>query len=183
MFFFFFGGLHPANLISKLRGRNQTSVRTELRAVLAAVARSWAPVHIKCDCEAVVNAAHHLFTFGNIISSTNLDLWHSLKALVAARGPQFAITTWAKGHATDDDIAEGISIVNDRYGNTQSDQLATAGRDQHQLLGGFEARLAQRIWVAAHMQRLILDISTRYSCDRYREDEGREEHDRDAYER
>ena len=62
---------------------------------------------------------------------TDGDLWEIFWGAILMRGPGSVRITWVKGHATEDDIAKGISSIELRYGNDQADLAATAGTNAH----------------------------------------------------
>ena len=58
----------------------------------------------------------------------NNDIWESLIPLVAERAKEETIrVAWAKGHATDEHIAEGKASQEEKSRNGEADKLATQG--------------------------------------------------------
>eukprot|EP00972_Heterocapsa_arctica_P056582 8353652-Heterocapsa_arctica.AAC.1 len=53
-------------------------------------------------------------------------LWLLMRQGIANREPDYFTIHWTKGHATEQDIAEGRSTVEDAAGNDEADKLASA---------------------------------------------------------
>ena len=87
------------------------------------------------------------------------DLWATIGSLVRQRGPDTVRISKVKGHATDEDVARGVSTAAHRAGNDGANDAAGKGvlADdpwQHFLLRGVEERraamraLAEKVLVA-----------------------------------
>ena len=58
------------------------------------------------------------------------DLWEQAWIAVKRRGVGNQTLRKVKGHATDQDVAKGISTAEDRDGNDKSDELADKGVEE-----------------------------------------------------
>ena len=146
-----------------LAGFGTSSTRNELAAGILGLMLPRA-VHIGSDSKAFVDKANSLkraarhwnVTFGTQYHSTRNpcgkpwgmqvdgDLWLILWEALLIRGPATAAFTWVKGHATEADIAKGISDAELRNGNRNADKAATEGTDAHR-----PGLLALTRWAAA----------------------------------
>ena len=133
-----------------LAGFSTSSTRNELAAAIMGLMFP-RPVHIGSDSESFVNKANFLLraarnwlvTYGSANHSvrnpmgkpwamqTDGDLWQIFWGAVLTRGPGSCAFTWIKGHATDEDIAKGISNAVNKYGNCQADRTADDGVASH----------------------------------------------------
>ena len=134
----YFGQKHPLNTAATVEGRCLDSYRAELQAVRLTLSgcRRWATkLWITLDNSAVVGDVNKCIqSEGKIHKKDNNDIWDSLKTIIAERAKKGTIkATWTKGHATDEDIANGKASQEERCRNGEADKLATQnGQQQHQ---------------------------------------------------
>ena len=89
----------------------------------------------------------------------NNDIWDSLKPIIAERAKKGTIkVTWTKGHATDEDIAEGKASQEEECRNGEADKLATQGIASSNINGIMVKAARQRKTVTALQQTKLVEI-------------------------
>ena len=61
----------------------------------------------------------------------NDDLWAAIDKLLQKRPPDSVLFTKVKGHASEDDVTNGLVLALDKVGNDSADILARAGARHH----------------------------------------------------
>ena len=122
----FYGNGHPGNLSFKLPGPEQTNQRAELAACIACLERDMRPLEIRTDSKYVIDGACNPDRRGD-----NRDLWIILHAHLQAREPGHVRFVKVKGHATEADVASGVILAIDKWGNDEADALARDGASMH----------------------------------------------------
>jgi len=86
-------------------------------------------VWITLDNQAVVGDVNKCIKArGKVAKNDNLDIWSSISEHIGRRIEDDSIRiTWAKGHATDEDISGGRTTEEERSRNRGADELATQG--------------------------------------------------------
>ena len=104
------------------------------------------------------------------------DLWQKLLAAVKEKGPWSVWVTKVKGHATDEDVGQGIAKVEDKEGNDNADKAADKGaKDKQEKLPAVASLHARR---AKEYQQLTRRIQNSICNIEKDEKELREQRDR-----
>ena len=59
------------------------------------------------------------------------DLWQKVWLAILAKGPDAIAVTKMKGHAKEEHIAQGITTINDEYGNDEADAVVDQAVRNH----------------------------------------------------
>ena len=118
-----------------LLGARQTSTRVEAQGLLAAMCHD-GPQHIVCDNAAAIVKwwqIWHMVQGGTLRHELRRrpwglrndgDVWEAIAEAMVAKGPTSLWVRWTKGHATEEDVATGLTSAVDRQGNKCADALA-----------------------------------------------------------
>ena len=146
-----------------------SSTRVEAQGVLIAAAHP-GPQHILTDNWGAVLKWNHML---NLVRHNRLahyvrrkpwglradgDVWAAVATLAAQKGPNNIRVTWTKGHATEDDVRQGICTDEQRRCNEIADLLAgsahslqPAAHERIRLLASARWSAAKRVVRAAHL--------------------------------
>ena len=131
---------------ARLPGQRCSSTMIETAATVVALIRN-KHVHIGTDSAAMMTKATKLQTAAiswvdSVLNNwrpkknpfgrpwglqTDGDLWQTLWEATLIRGPSAHCLTKVKGHATTEDVAEGVATLKDKNGNDEADDCATKG--------------------------------------------------------
>ena len=105
-------------------------------------------------------------------SQVDGDLWEQAWIAVKQRGVGNQTLRKVKGHATEKDVAEGISTAKDRGGNDRSDKLADQGVEEIAGVGlvtlekWFEGRWKRYRKLMTRVHKMILGVTLAEKAER-----------------
>ena len=159
----YFGQEHPLNTAAVVEGIKLDSYRAELQAVRLTLSgcNKWkTQIWITLDNSAVVGDINkRIKSGGKMHKQDNNDIWEAVTGLIEERVKEEAIkVTWTKGHATDEDIAEGKASQEERSRKGEADNLATKGIASNNIDGVIVKAAKQRKTVAALQQTKLVKM-------------------------
>ena len=129
----FFGRDHPYNTAAKVEGRKLDSYRAELQAVrlLVVGVDKWhdAKLWVTSDNVSVVQVIQKGIDGKLEAKHDNNEIWKALIPRLQERAANNSLSiSWAKGHATDEDIKAGQSNETEIERNKSADELGMRGK-------------------------------------------------------
>ncbi len=125
-------------LYTSIGGYTGSSTRTELAAAIIAILAN-GPVHIGTDSQAMLDRAQQILcnlrkgkaSKTNWMLVSDGDLWHHFEQAAKAKGPRSIRITKIKGHASQEQVDQGIYRTCDKLGNEQADHAADVAVKMH----------------------------------------------------
>ena len=125
-------------IYTRIGGYAGSSTRTELAAAIIAIS-AYGPVHLASDSKAFVDLANQILD--DLKHSRPLkrswkltndgDLWHHFHEAAREKVHTSLQIVWTKGHATDDQVEQGVTTTEQQRGNTRADETADLGTAVH----------------------------------------------------
>jgi ribonuclease HI len=110
-----------------LKGKNQSSDRAEVRALVAALEKTKGEIDIITDNQYVRNTAQYLESGGAVHKGKHCDLWTRIKQHIH----KMKSIRWVKAHLKKENATKAGVCYEDWYGNNEADIQAKAGAAKH----------------------------------------------------
>jgi ribonuclease HI len=141
-----------------LLGKNQSSDRAEVRALVAALEKSTAGVHIITDNQYVRNTAQYLKAGGTVHKGKHHDLWTRINNNIQ----KMDSIRWVKAHLEKEEAEKAGVTHADWYGNDQADEQAKKGAEKHNYTEEQKRAVREKVALAKRVQEHMIKTYIKY---------------------
>jgi ribonuclease HI len=135
-----------------LLGRNQSSDRAEVRALVAALEKTQMGIHVITDNQYVRNTAQYLEMGGTVHKGKHFDLWTRIKNNIWKMNS----IRWVKAHLKVENASKAGVCYEDWVGNDQADRQAKEGAAKHNYTEDQKRAVREKVALAKYVQEHMI---------------------------
>ncbi len=141
-----------------LKGKNQSSDRAEVRALVAALEKNQVEIDIITDNQYVRNTAQYLQAGGAVHKGKHCDLWTRIKQQIH----KMKSIRWVKAHLKKENATKAGVSYEDWYGNNEADIQAKEGAAKHGYTENQKNIIRGKVTLARNVQEHMVKTYIKY---------------------